>query len=681
MKKLHFLYLTALVLLFCSCTGTTGKQDEIIINLQEKGAEVAPSMYGIFFEEINHAGDGGLYAELVNNRSFEELEMPKGYYAEGNVLYPKKVHNHITGEVKPERYRWTTDPVPGWNLKTENSSKAEMELTKEKPKYQSAPNNLKVVIKEAPQPVWLINEGYWGMNLLEGDAYHLRTIIRTSPDYRGNITAHLLSADDTILASKQIEITQHSLWHDISHVITPSATDTKGKLALEFNATGTVSLDYVSLFPEKTFNNRPNGLRKDVAEMLSGLLPAFVRWPGGCVVEGISLENRFEWKKTLGDPAARSGEYSTWGYRCSYGFGYYEMLQFCEDINADAMYVCNVGLGCQFRMGDASPDSQIAYYLDDCMDAIEYAIGDVNSEWGSKRAEHGHPAPFPLKYIEIGNENWGDEYDKRFDIFYAGIKEKYPQLVLISNHGIWGTGKIAQTDMIDPHWYVEPGFFFQNTEIFDDHPRGKYDVYVGEYACNAHVGAGNMLAALSEAAFITGMERNGDLVKMTSYAPLLENLNDRSWAVNLIWLDTDQVVGRSSYYVQKMAAENRPTYNVGNHIVKNIKGVIASDSISESVTLQFFSSGYDEVTNELILKVVNAEDKPYPAQISLKGATKIEKTGKIISLTATSAEEENSFEQPEKIYPRESVSSKLGENFNYEFSPFSYTILRIKVHK
>ena len=175
--------------------------------------------------------------------------------------------------------------------------------------------------------------------------------------------------------------------------------------------------------------------------------PAFVRWPGGCVVEGISLENRFERKKSLGDPAARSGEYSTWGYRCSYGFGYHEMLQFCEDIDAKAMFVCNVGLGCQYRMGDASPESKIAYYLDDCMDAIEYAIGDVTTEWGAKRAEQGHPEPFPLQYVEIGNENWGDEYDKRFDIFYTAIKAKYPELILISNHGLGGTGKIAKTDM------------------------------------------------------------------------------------------------------------------------------------------------------------------------------------------------------------------------------------------
>lgn len=838
--KQNLLCLAAAALLMSSCGGVT-PEEELVINLQEKGAEVAPSMYGIFFEEINHAGDGGLYAELVKNRSFEELEMPEGYYAEGDVLHPKEVCNHLTGKVSHGSFRWTTEPVPGWTLQAKDASAAGMKLTKENPKFSSAPNNLKVTIKDASTPVRLINEGYWGMNLVKGDSYRLRTILRPSADYKGKITALLLSDKDEVLASAPVEVTGSNVWSDIHQMLTPSATAAKGKLALEFDGTGTVSLDYVSLFPEKTFRDRPNGLRTDVAEMLQGLHPAFVRWPGGCVVEGISLANRFEWKKTLGDPAARSGEYSTWGYRCSYGFGYHEMLQFCEDINADAMFVCNVGLGCQYRMGDASPEDKIAYYLDDCMDAIEYAIGDVTTEWGAKRAEQGHPDAFPLKYVEIGNENWGDEYDKRFDIFYKAIKAKYPELILISNHGLGGTGKIEKTDMIDPHWYVNPEFFFQNTTIFDNHPRGKYDAYVGEYACNANVGGGNMRAALSEAAFISGMERNGDLVKMASYAPLLENRNDRSWAVNLIWLDTDQVLGRSSYYVQQMAAENRPTYNVKSNITmstprsleysagnlgfgswntqvefKDVKvtgedgtaanldlnnatdqkgtwmlkdgvlsqtssetpsryivdgfssnhftleckvrkvggdegfflyfglsqgakqgyvynvagwnnqttavesvsdgrtGGVVSERVSQSLEndrwydvklvvtpqkselymdgklivsyapettpLQFFSSGYDEATGELIVKVVNAEAVAYPLSVKLDGVNQVEKTGKVISLSAASDMDENSFEEPKKIYPQESEFKGFGKSFSYTFPPFSYTILRVKAN-
>lgn len=833
MKNKFSLFWLSLLVCF-SCSKEVPVDEEITIYTNKKGAELASSMYGVFFEEINHAGDGGLYAELVNNRSFEELEMPKGYHAEGNKLYPNEVRNHVTGKIKTESFRWTTDPVPAWLL----AGDATMVLTKENPKFDTAPNNLKVTISDASSPVQLINKGYWGMAVREGEKYYLRTIIRPLPNYSGKVTIKLISEQGNILAQTEADITNSNQWNDSKTTIIPSATDARAKLVLEFDSKGVVYIDYVSLFPENTFKGRENGSRTDLAEMLVGLKPAFVRWPGGCVVEGISLENRFEWKKTLGDPAARPGEYSTWGYRCSYGFGYYELLQLCEDLGSDAMFVCNVGLGCQFRMGDASPESQIAYYLDDCMDAIEYAIGDVSTEWGAKRAEAGHSKPFPLKYIEIGNENWGAEYDKRFDIFYKAIKEKYPQLVLISNHGLTGTGSIAKTDMIDPHWYVAPDFFFNNTTIFDKHQRGKYDVYVGEYACNSGVGTGNMTAALSEAAFITGMERNGDLVTMTSYAPLFENRNDRNWAVNLIWLDTDQVVGRSSYYVQKMAADHKPSYMVessqykgnpqsallneggigfGTWVTqveyKDIKitaenktigpeldqfisekgiwtvnnGILSQSSNEQSAKrflkgfkgndytmefkarkidgnegfviyfgmddegrkgfafniggwnnqttavqdvvrgntssmvgegipfgveknrwydlkmivkgekaelyldgkllvsyehktqpLHYLSSGYDETTGELILKIVNGESPPYTARFNLEGASKVEKAGKVITLSATDGKDENSFDEPKKISPIESEYNNFGKTFDYTFKSFSYTVLRIK---
>ena len=549
---------TLITLAFASCAKKIPFDEEITIFADKKGVDIVPSMYGVFFEEINHAGDGGLYAELVNNRSFEELEMPKGYHAQSEKLYPKKVPNHLTGEIKNPSYRWTTEPVPAWSLVGD----ASMTLTKENPKFTSAPNNLKVTIANVTKPVQLINRGYWGMAVKAGEKYHLRTIIRPAANYTGKITAKLLSENGDVIATAEVHVDKNNQWNDSKKTLVPSTTDARAKLALEFESKGTVYIDYVSLFPENTFNGRENGSRADLAEMIAGLKPAFVRWPGGCVVEGITLDNRFEWKKTLGDPAARPGEYSTWGYRCSYGFGYYELLQLCEDLGSEAMFVCNVGIGCQYRMGDASPESEIPYYLDECMDAIEYAIGGIDTEWGAKRAAAGHPEPFPLKYIEIGNENKGAEYEKRFDIFYKAIKAKYPQLVLISNHDLRGIGKIEKTDMIDPHWYETPAFFFNNTTIFDTHPRDKYTVYVGEYACKKEVGSGNMIGALSEAAFITGMERNGDLVTMTSFAPLLENRNDRNWAVNLIWFDTDQVVGRSSYYVQKMFAEHKPDYMV-----------------------------------------------------------------------------------------------------------------------
>lgn len=839
----RLVYIFLLTMLVVSCSSSIQTKEDIVFYLQEKGTTISPSMYGIFFEEINHAGDGGLYAEMVQNRSFEEKEMPVGFYAEGNKLLPKPVKYHLTGEIRNRSYRWTTDEVPAWSLHGKDSLAAQMKVTKENPKFATAPNNLKITIKDASQPVQLLNEGYWGMNVVDGEKYFLRTIFRTTVDYKGKITVRLLSAENEILASETIDVTANGQWNDVKKTLIATNTDAKARLVLEFDAPGTIWVDYVSLFPENTFKNRPNGLRRDVAEVLVGLKPAFFRWPGGCVVEGITLDNRFDWKKTLGDPAARSGEYSTWGYRCSYGFGYYEMLQFCEDIGAKAMYVCNVGLGCQFRMGDACSEHEIDFYLNDCLNAIEYAIGDVTTGWGARRAADGHPAPFPLQYVEIGNENWGPEYDRRFNIFYKTIKDKYPQLTLIYNEMPQREGppQIEKTDMIDPHWYVDPYFFFRNTTLFDTYERGNYLVYVGEYACNRNVGGGNMIAALSEAAFINGMERNSDLVTMASYAPLLENRHDRSWATNLIWFDTDQVVGRSSYYVQKMAAENRPTYNVKSNIhmhevqpdlfnkgyigfgaasssieFRNVKirqngtttqpdmnspifqsgewkidavsgslsvqrgrqlllkdiygdeytltcqvrknggnqgfqfyvgmsengktgyrynigmwssndraelvciedgkerGILAEHSgkeieidkwynveilvspmkselyidgkmilsyIPQPMPLQFIHSGYDEEAGELVIKVVNAADSIYHTSMCLEGAKNVVEEGKVITLTATNGSEENSFEEPKKIYPKETVFSGFAEKFDYHFPPFSYTILRIKASK
>jgi alpha-L-arabinofuranosidase len=586
-------------------------KDNIIIDLQTKGAPVSPSMYGVFFEEINHAGDGGLYAELVQNRSFEEAEMPDGFHAEGNKLIPKSLPYHLTGEVRTRSYEWNTEPVRAWSLRMSNAGAAQMTLTKFNPKFASAPNSLEVEINDATHSVQLVNEGYWGMGVKAGEKYFLRTIVRTSTDYIGTIVVKLLSSKGALLASSKMEVNAPNQWQDLNKVLIPTSSDSKAKLALEFDSPGKVWVDYVSLIPENTFNKRKNGLRNDVAEMLVGLKPAFFRWPGGCVVEGITLDNRFEWKKTLGDPASRSGEYSTWGYRCSYGFGYTEMLQFCEDIKAKAMFVCNVGLGCQFRMGDACPDDQISYYLDDCMDAIEYALGDTSTEWGARRAAEGHPAPFPLGYVEIGNENWGPEYDRRFNIFYKAIKEKYPQLKLIYCEMPERNGErqIVKTDMIDPHWYVAPEFFFSNSTLFDTWERGKYNIYVGEYACNRGVGGGNMKAALSEAAFIGGMERNGDLVTMTSYAPLFENRNNRKWTTNLIWIDNDRVMGRSSYYVQKMASQNRPTYNVKSNITMHKE---------DEATYKSGSAGFGSWGTSAEFKDVSIFENNLPVAIELQ---------------------------------------------------------------
>jgi alpha-L-arabinofuranosidase len=511
------------------------------------------------------------------------------------------------------------------------------------------------------------------MGVKKGEKYNLRIFIKKGT-YNGGIKVRLVSPSGLQVASAETGLESDGKWNEYRLQLEALHSEAKALLAIDFSGPGSLWIDYVSLFPENTFMKRPNGLRKDVAEFLAELHPAFIRWPGGCIVEGISLVNRVEWKKTLGDPAGRPGQYDTWGYRNTYGFGYHEFLQYCEDIGAGGMFVCNVGLGCQYRCGDACPAGEVKSYVADALDAIEYAIGDTTTVWGARRAAAGHPGVFPLKYVEIGNENWGPLYNERCEIFYKAIKERYPELTLISNHGLKSdmTG-VTKVDMIDPHWYVEPGFFFSNTTVFDTIPRGKHLIYVGEYACNQKVGGGNMLAALSEAAFITGMERNGDLVRMASYAPLFENRNDRTWPVNLIWFDNMQVVGRSSYYVQKMMAANRPSFNIAAEL--KAKTGIEGDSLR-----QFTVAGYDEKSGDLVIKVVNAEESSWSAGIKLLNCGKIKGKGTVITLEASSLKDENSYENPLLISPVESEYFEFSDDFNYEFSPCSLTILRIKIN-
>lgn len=572
--------LTALLLVSGGCTPDEEPEATIRIDLARRGADIPASMYGIFFEEINHAGDGGLYAELIQNRGFEDSSLPEGYTVKGDQIFPPADRtNHLTG-ARPHpdlSFRWNPDPIPAWRFEQLEGSGASAELTREYPLNEASPTALKVTLPEKGR-IALSNCGFWGMNIEKGKGYYLRMNTSNGNRFEGRAILKLVAEDGTELCNRPLAIDPDRTWCEYTGQLTATGSDPHARFVIELEGTGTLLLDYVSLFPE-TFRNRINGLRKDIAQTLEALHPAFVRWPGGCIVEGIDLSNRIEWKKTIGDPKNRPGIYDTWGYRATMGFGYHEFLQFCEDIGAAGMFVCNAGIGCQGRVGDACREEDLDAFIQDALDAIDYALGDGTTEWSRKRVENGHPEPFPLQYVEIGNENWGPVYEKRYDRFYRAIKAKYPRLTLISTLGLGGQHRHERVDMIDPHWYVAPEFFLSSSRLFDQQERGGYAVYVGEYAVNQQVGGGNLLGALAEAAFLSGMERNSDLVKMASYAPLLENVNDRVWPTNLIWFDSHRVMGRSSYHVQKMYAENRPDYNTATEFEQPRSGVQVSGRI------------------------------------------------------------------------------------------------------
>ncbi|HLZ89155.1 MAG TPA: alpha-L-arabinofuranosidase C-terminal domain-containing protein, partial [Puia sp.] len=356
-------------------------------------------------------------------------------------------------------------------------------------------------------------------------------------------------------------------WMKYTCTLIAGHSDPRAQFVLSFGGAGSLWLDFVSLFPEKTFKGRPNGLRADLAQYIADLHPSFVRWPGGCFVEGINIENAPDWKHTLGPIEKRPGTYSPWGYWSSDGFGYHEYLQFCEDIGAAALYVFNAGVSCEFRSGTFTPDDSLGPVIQNALDAIEYAVGPTNSRWGRVRASNGHPAPFPLKYVEVGNEQHGPRYARRYNRFYTAIREKYPGISIIASMGIADVNRntldsMQQVDITDEHAYKGAGWSFTHYDHFDKYKRGKWDMYVGEYATNGGVGKGNMAAALGDAVYLMAMERNSDLVKMSSYAPLLVNVNDESWPVNLINFDAGNSFARISYYAIRMFNENKPDINL-----------------------------------------------------------------------------------------------------------------------
>ena len=547
----------------------------ITVDAAKLGPRIPASLYGIFFEEISHAGEGGLYAELIQNRGFEDANLPPACRLDNGFLIPPRTpHYWNQPKVSDWKMRWdVSSKWPAWSLQTTADSTAALELVDVAPLNNATPHSLQVAVANLTSSgrIALINEGFWGISVKEGEEYKLSFYARTDETFRGPITVSLESKDGKILASNVFKSVSGKSWQKYECKLNARGSDPKAQFVLTLGSVGTVWLDFISLFPSKTFMNRPNGLRPDLARMIADLKPAFVRWPGGCFVEGLTVETRAQWKRTVGPVEQRPGTYSPWGYWSSDGFGYHEFLQFCEDLGADALYVVNVGVSCAFRSGTFIPDEGLPDLIQDTLDAIEYAIGPVDSTWGAVRAKNGHPRPFPLKFLEAGNEQQGPRYGERVAKFYRAIKAKYPHMKVALSSWIAGIDRPAisaagQIDIVDEHAYKPLYWAVENFDSFAKYKREPWELYVGEFATNAGVGAGNLLAALNDSAYMMSMEKNSDLVKMGSYAPLLENVNKRDWPVNLIHFDSDRAFGRASYYACKIFAENRPDVNVTTRV-------------------------------------------------------------------------------------------------------------------
>lgn len=539
--------------------GQEAGSQEIEIDLSKRGADIPASLYGVFFEEITGSGDGGLYGEMIRNRGFEEGVLPSGCTLEDGYAAAPHRHCYSNDSLNMFKVRWSPDlAMTAWRVQYDDGSQAASSITDEYPLNEATPHSLHISLDDAYNQVNVINSGYWGIAVESGKTYRLDFHIRSEkvPWCAASI------AGDTgdYVARETIRLIPDGQWHRYTVYMHTETTGKDYSLVLTFPSEGEVWIDYVSMFPEDTFMGRRNGLRNDVASLIADLKPAFVRWPGGCIVEGLTLDNRVKWKETIGEPVSRPGEYNLWGYRSTYGFGYHEFLQFCEDIGSDAMFVCNAGMSCLFRNGDYVQGEDLEPFIQDALDAIEYAIGDPASTiWGAERAKNGHPGPFPLKYIEVGNENVFWRYAENYNRFHKAIKERYPQITVISSLMFSkDIERLDEVEMIDPHYYETPDWFYNNADVYDRLPDGlPFKVYVGEYAA---IGRADLYSALAEAAYLTGIERNADKVRMVSYAPLIAN--SHFTASHLIVLDNKNSYGRSNYHVMKLFSENRPDVNV-----------------------------------------------------------------------------------------------------------------------
>jgi len=507
MSIVRSLYLATLALVTIGAS-VLAAPASITVDVDKPGAKISPTLWGIFFEDINLSADGGIYPELVRNRSFEDANRPEH-----------------------------------WQLTTEGDGRSEMTVDTRTPLNPYNRSSLRVRVDGIAS---VINEGYWGMSIVQGETYKLKLSARCAGGLQGPLQVVIERTDGSDLAKGAIEgVGDRWQWFTLD--LTATGTASKARLAIAAAGKGTLWLDMVSLMPARTWKD--HGLRPDLCEMLAGLKPSFVRFPGGCWVEGDELKYSYHWKETVGDIACRKPLWNIWRYYATHGLGYHEYLQMCEDLGAEPLFVINCGMSHR----EVVPMDQMGQWVQDALDAIEYANGPTDSIWGGLRAKNGHPASFNLKYIEIGNENGGPPYQERYVLFYDAIRARYPKMTIIADQPT----RQRPCDIVDEHYYSNPEFFMEQADRYDKYDRNGPKIYVGEYAVTQGCGQGNLRGAIGEAAFMTGMERNADIVVMASYAPLFANVNYKRWNPDLICFDSSRVYGLPSYYVQKMFSENR----------------------------------------------------------------------------------------------------------------------------
>lgn len=644
-----------------SLLGAYAQPHTFDVNTKKVGAAVQPTMYGIFFEDINYAADGGLYGELVKNRSFEFPDALMGWKAFGKF----EVKNDGPFERCPHyvvlNYSGHNDAATG-----------------------------------------LQNEGYFGIGIEKDEEYRFSVWAKTMS---GDANVEVSLVDESTMeehqefATADLKVSGNE-WKKYELILKSPKTVQKANLRLLLKGKNGVALEHVSLFPKHTFKDRENGMRRDLAQALYDLHPGVFRFPGGCIVEGSSLDQRYQWKNSIGPvenrPLNGNRWLSTFNYRLfpdyyqSYGLGFYEYFLLSEDIGAEPLPVLNVGMACQFQ-NQNDPSAHVAVkdlqpYIQDCLDLIEFANGDVNTTWGKKRAEMGHPAPFNLKFLAVGNEQWDDLYYERLRPFVKAIKAKYPNIKLIGTSGPdsegemfekgWKAMKELKADLVDEHFYRDEHWFLSHGLRYEGYDRKGPKVFAGEYACHGKGKKWNHFeTSLYEAAFMTDLERNADVVDMATYAPLFAHVDGWQWRPDMIWYDNTRMFKSVSYYVQQMYACNK-----GTNILpltmngKSVAGQEGQDGL-------FASAVVDKKKGEIIVKVANTSDKAQDVTLNLNGL-KGSRSATATTLQSDNMDAENTLDNPNLIRPVETtatcVSKKNMTVLNDKLPAKSFRMYKIK---
>jgi alpha-N-arabinofuranosidase len=630
--------LLAALLIAVTCASAQQPPATLEIDAHKPIAQVSPTLYGLMTEEINHSYDGGLYPELIRNRAFMD-----------NSYGPH-----------------------GWVLLEQGNAQSTMDLDKTTGPSEAIPRSLKVTIQsaDASNQAGVVNTGYWGMAVRGNERYQCSFYAKADAGQGGKLfgplTARLVSDRTGAVLAQASVPTITDQWQQYKLTLqTGSVAVVTAENHFELAAThaGNLYLSLVSVFPP-TYRDRKDGLRPDLMEKLAAMHPKFLRLPGGNYLEGDHIPERFEWKKTIGPWVDRPTHISPWNYHSSDGMGLLEFLEWCEDLKIQPMLAVYAGYSMKQEHVEPGPD--LEPYVEDALDEIEYVNGDANSKWGAQRAKDGHPSAFPLTYVEIGNEDWFDRsqsYDGRYAQFYKAIKARYPQLQLIATTPV----SSVKPDVIDDHYYRSATEFFNDTRHYDKTDRNGPKIFVGEWATREGAPTPNMGAALGDAAWMTGLERNSDLIVMASYAPLLTNVNPGAlqWDTDLIGYDAVKSYGSPSYYAQVM---------FGGHLGNQVLDA----QITAAGPRFFISSTRDSATGTIHLKLVNGSSLPQSVHIHLSGVTQVNKEAQLTTLTGNTPEETNSITDPGRILPIVTTIHNVATSFEHTMPPYGIQVLDLQ---